>query len=501
MVKIQAREGNDNGGGSYLGCFYNCTSLKKVIFEDGNTPITFYNEITKTEQTNSNDIFYGCPIEELYIGREFANSSYTFKKLDSLKNLKIGSCVKSLEHISLGGSGITKIVVPDNVTNIASAFAHCTSLLELYIGNGVTDFNSPIYDCEKLKHLYIGNSLESFYLNSEKTKIEDIVITSSKIRKWKILYGGNGVKIYLPQKDMYSNAITEGEKLSIAELIGTTQEYSGETPKFNLSTKLENAEFSFDNANIPHNAGSYKENVPIGIKIGEWKSSFDTEVSYTITKAPLTVIANNIELPYGSEKKGFTVSYFGFKNGEDESVLTKPVSVSTTAETDSPVGTYPIIPFGGYADNYNLSYERGVLTVVKAEQTIDWNTELPDEATVGTKIKLEATASSGLPVSFKSSDNGIASITVIGGEYYLNCKSAGNVEISACQAGNKNYESATDEARSMTITASTGIADVETGATGSEKIYDISGNVLKRCQRGVNIVRRSDGTTKKIVIK
>ena len=300
---------------------------------------------------------------------------------------------------------------------------------------------------------------------------------------------------------MYPNDITKGEKLPIVELIGTTQEYTGETPKFNFSSKLENAEFSYENANIPKGAGSYKENVPVEIKIGDWKSSFNTEVAYTVTKAPLTVIADNVELPYGSEKKDFTVSYFGFKNGEDESVLKKPVTISTTAKTDSPVGTYPIIPFGGYADNYTMSYERGVLTVVKAEQTIAWTADMPDEATVGTKIKLEATASSGLPVSFKSSDNSIASISVVDGEYYLNCKKAGDVEITACQIGNKNYESATDEVRSLTIVASTGIDDVENTADTAERIYDTNGNVIKKLQRGVNIIRRSDGTVRKVVVR
>lgn len=165
------------------------------------------------------------------------------------------------------------------------------------------------------------------------------------------------------------------------------------------------------------------------------------------------------------------------------------------------MGTYPIIPFGGYADNYTLSYERGILSVVKAEQTIEWKGDMPDEATVGTKIKLEATASSGLPVSFKSSDNGVAGILVVDGEYYLNCKKAGEVEITACQIGNKNYESAADEVRSLTVMASTGIEEVESVASGTEKVYDVSGNVLKKCQRGVNIVRRSDGTAKKVVVK
>lgn len=513
VVKIQAVSASswlDGHNPNYkynvsYGCFYNCTNLKKVVFEDGNTPITFYNpeRDDKEQPDNFHTIFYGCPIEEAYIGREFTNYSYGFENLATLKNVKIGPCVKSLRSSFLDGTGVKKLVVPDNVTDISSSdFSGCTTLEELYIGNGVTD----IYlDNQNLKHVYIGNNLETLYLytgDKGAKNLEDIVITSSKIRKVvEYVENRNGVRIYLPQKDMYPNDITKGEKLSIVELIGTTQEYTGETPKFNLSSKLENAEFSYENANIPKGAGSYKENLPIEIKIGDWKSSFSTEVSYTVTKAPLTVIADNVELPYGSEKKDFTVSYFGFKNEEDESVLKKPVTISTTAKTDSPVGTYPIIPFGGYADNYTLSYERGVLTVVKAEQTIAWTADMPDEATVGTKIKLEATASSGLPVSFKSSDNSIASISVVDGEYYLNCKKAGDVEITACQIGNKNYESATDEVRSLTIVASTGIDDVENTADTAERIYDTNGNVIKKLQRGVNIIRRSDGTVRKVVVR
>jgi len=503
VVKIQAKTASSFGYSSYTdnvsyGCFYSCTNLKKVIFEDGNTPITYYdpNEDDQHQPHNFHTIFYGCPMEELYLGRGFTNYSYGFENLTTLKNVKIGPNVKSL-GCSLANTGLTKLVVPDNVTVL---FNFPDNLEELYLGNGITDFS--VEGDKNLKHIYIGNNLETLYLYTGNEKLEDIVITSSKIKKIvEHSANRNGVKIYLPQKDMYPNDITKGEKLSIAELIGTTQEYTGETPKFNLSSKLENAEFSYENANIPKDAGSYKENVPVEIKIGDWKSSFNTEVAYTITKAPLTVIADNMELPYGSEKKDFTVSYFGFKNGEDELVLKKPVTISTTAKKDSPVGTYPIIPFGGYADNYTLSYERGVLTVVKAEQSIEWNTEMPDEATVGTKIKLEATASSGLPVSFKSSDNGVASISTVDGEYYLNCKKAGEVEITACQVGNKNYESAADEVRSLTVMASTGIEEVESVASGTEKVYDVSGNVLKKCQRGVNIVRRQDGTAKKVVVK
>lgn len=477
VVKIQA-EPADRGYTTYS-CFYNCTNLKKVIFEDGGTPITFYRPGFEKYDYSYEKIFYGCPIEEVYFGREFTNSSKNFVNFSTLKKVEIGPCIKSLQYGFLSGTGVKKVVVPDNVTKMFGAFSGCTTLEELYVGNGVTDFSdmtNTLGNCNSLKHLYLGNNIEKFELFMyDLPKLEDIVITSSKIKE--LTEGqkkSNGVKIYLPQKDMYSNDITRGEKLSIADFISTTQEYTGNSPKLNFSTKIENAEISVNIENLHKNAGIYKENVPVEIKIGDWKSSFDTEVSYTISKAPLTVIAENVERPYGSEEQDLTVSYFGFKNGEDESVLTKPVSISTTAKKDSPVGTYPIVPFGGLADNYDLSYERGVLTIVKAAQTIAWNDELPTKATVGTKIKLEATTTSGLPVSFKSSDESVANVSVIGGEQYLICKKAGDVDIIAYQEGNKNYEAAPNETRNLTIvkTAQTisWLSELPTEATVGTKI-------------------------------
>lgn len=455
VVKIQA-EPADRGYTTYS-CFYNCTNLKKVIFEDGGTPITFYRPGFEKYDYSYEKIFYGCPIEEVYFGREFTNSSKNFVNFSTLKKVEIGPCIKSLQYGFLSGTGVKKVVVPDNVTEMFGAFCDCTTLEELYVGNGVTDFSdmtNTLGNCKSLKHLYLGNNIEKLQLSmgDKLPKLEDIVITSSKIRELiESPKNSDGAKIYLPQKDMYSNDITRGEKLSIADFISTTQEYTGNSPKLNFSTKIENAEISVNIEKLHKNAGIYKENVPVEIKIGDWKSSFDTEVSYTISKAPLTVIAENVERPYGSEEQDLTVSYFGFKNGEDESVLTKPVSISTTAKKDSPVGSYPIVPFGGLADNYDLSYERGVLTIVKAAQTIAWNDELPVKATVGTKIKLEGTTTSGLPVSFKSSDESVANVSVIGGEQYLICKKAGEVDVIAYQEGNKNYEAAPNETRNLTI--------------------------------------------------
>lgn len=437
--------------------FEGCKTLKTIIFRDGENDVALgYHLFANSSIEN---VYIGCPISDAYeygFAAPFYNASLTNVILNTKKDIGIlfGDVYdgpKEIQNIFIGPKG---------------GF--------LYFGHKIS-----------AKKVFCMANIES--LSSVSAGIL-YVLDKDNLPEHMSYY-----------KDCAKNMIDiQGFDLQN----GAEFEY-GDTPDITTSALVNHVPDMQTEINVAKcfGAGKHTEGLPITLSNDIWTAEICYPWSYTVNKAPLTVIADNMEQPYGSEKKDFTVSYFGFKNGEDESVLTKPVTISTTAKTDSPVGTYPIIPFGGYADNYTLSYERGILSVVKAEQTIEWKGDMPDEATVGTKIKLEATASSGLPVSFKSSDNGVAGILVVDGEYYLNCKKAGEVEITACQVGNKNYESAADEVRSLTVMASTGIEDVESIVSGTEKVYDVSGNVLKKCQRGVNIVRRSDGTAKKVVVK
>ena len=437
--------------------FEGCKTLKTIIFRDGENDVALgYHLFANSSIEN---VYIGCPISDAYeygFAAPFYNASLTNVILNTKKDISIlfGDVYdgpKEIQNIFIGPKG---------------GF--------LYFGHKIS-----------AKKVFCMANIES--LSSVSAGIL-YVLDKDNLPEHMSYY-----------KDCAKNMIDiQGFDLQN----GAEFEY-GDTPDITTSALVNHVPDMQTEINVAKcfGAGKHTEGLPITLSNDIWTAEICYPWSYTVNKAPLTVIADNMEQPYGSEKKDFTVSYFGFKNGEDESVLTKPVTISTTAKTDSPVGTYPIIPFGGYADNYTLSYERGILSVVKAEQTIEWKGDMPDEATVGTKIKLEATASSGLPVSFKSSDNGVASISTVDGEYYLNCKKAGEVEITACQVGNKNYESAADEVRSLTVMASTGIEDVESIVSGTEKVYDVSGNVLKKCQRGVNIVRRSDGTAKKVVVK
>lgn len=84
-----------------------------------------------------------------------------------------------------------------------------------------------------------------------------------------------------------------------------------------------------------------------------------------VNTAPLTARADSKIKTPGQPNPELTVSYEGFVNGEDASILGGEPALSTAATTDSPVGVYPIdITAGTLANgNYDYSYVSGTLTV------------------------------------------------------------------------------------------------------------------------------------------
>jgi hypothetical protein len=82
-----------------------------------------------------------------------------------------------------------------------------------------------------------------------------------------------------------------------------------------------------------------------------------------ITAAPLTIAAHNQTKFMGEANPPLTLSYVGFANGEDESVLSSSAQVTTTASQASPIGQYPITVAGAEAVNYTITFQSGALYV------------------------------------------------------------------------------------------------------------------------------------------
>ncbi|WP_346319332.1 MBG domain-containing protein [Chitinophaga sp. YIM B06452] len=92
---------------------------------------------------------------------------------------------------------------------------------------------------------------------------------------------------------------------------------------------------------------------------------------FEITKRPLTITADDKQIVLGAAIPALTVSYSGFANTENASVLTTQPTVSTTATAASPEGDYPINATGATAANYDISYVKGTLHIRKATGPTD----------------------------------------------------------------------------------------------------------------------------------
>lgn len=161
---------------------------------------------------------------------------------------------------------------------------------------------------------------------------------------------------------------------------------------------------------------------------------FSQEFTLTVSKASLTITADNNSKTAGTANPEFTVSYEGFVNGEDESVLTKAPTVTTTATETSVAGEYPIIPADAIAANYDITYVEGILTVIKADQAISLS-ELPEMTYGDAAYSLPISTESGQTLTWTTDNENVA---VVEGNS-LKTKSAGTVTVTASQDGDESH--------------------------------------------------------------
>src|SRR5436305_8210173 len=75
---------------------------------------------------------------------------------------------------------------------------------------------------------------------------------------------------------------------------------------------------------------------------------------------------------YGTNNPPLTVTYSGFATGDVASVLSGSPTLSTAADTNSPIGTYAITVSQGTLSNahYNFVFTNGTLTVTQTALSI-----------------------------------------------------------------------------------------------------------------------------------
>src|SRR5438093_1583907 len=211
--------------------------------------------------------------------------------------------------------------------------------------------------------------------------------------------------------------------------------------------------------------GPYTITAAVGtLAAGNYTFSFASG-ELTVTKASLTVTADDKSRQYGDANPAFTASYGGFKNGETlaTSGVTGSPSLATTATATSSVAgsPYTITAAAGTlaAGNYSFSFAHGQLTVTPASLTVtadDKSREYGDPnpvftASYGGFKNSETFATSGVTGSPSLATTATATSSVAGGPYTI------TAAVGTLAAGNYTFSFASGELTvtkaSLTVTA------------------------------------------------
>ena len=181
--------------------------------------------------------------------------------------------------------------------------------------------------------------------------------------------------------------------------------------------------------------------------------------SFTVTQAPLTVTANPASKVFGAPNPAFTATITGFVNGDTAQTpgaYSGAPAFTTNATTNSPQGTYSIVPSLGSLTAANYSFPAsdfidGTLTVTgNLPQTINFPPFTPATIPYGqAPITLNATSSSGGPVTYvyvsgpaQLSGPNSSILTITG---------AGSIVVKATQNGYGQYEAAPPVPQTLTV--------------------------------------------------
>ncbi|RXI23363.1 MAG: hypothetical protein C7K11_06370 [Candidatus Amulumruptor caecigallinarius] len=161
------------------------------------------------------------------------------------------------------------------------------------------------------------------------------------------------------------------------EAISCDKEYGDENPNFETkfngvipgdeSLLAEGYHASYEcEATRYSSIGSYPIKVSCDGNVDGYEIKRYRPGTLSITAAPILVSCPDLTREYGEDNPIPEIHYSGFKNGENEEVLTKAASYEIQASRKSNVGTYPIALKDAESPNYKFEYDDACLIITKA---------------------------------------------------------------------------------------------------------------------------------------
>lgn len=264
---------------------------------------------------------------------------------------------------------VTEIILPNTIEKIGDAFRN-PNIKKVSLQEGIKTIAHWAFQLSQITELIIPSTVTTFgddqYSAVEKC---DKLRTLIYLRANPPSYWTATSQTYVPSKKAYSYPSFSINNAGIIEMVSfseTTFAYTGKAPTPTWTNNVEGYTVNFEMPTLKSEVGTYKEVIPATFTKGEESFTAYIPYNYTIEPVKLKAKVNSTSRTYGEANPNFTITYSGFVNGENESVLTTKSSATTTANEKSAVGIYPITISGGEAKNYTFEYEQGELTVNKA---------------------------------------------------------------------------------------------------------------------------------------
>ena len=150
--------------------------------------------------------------------------------------------------------------------------------------------------------------------------------------------------------------------------------YNGaaQVPTATAEGLLNNDQCDFTVAGAATNVGKYTAKVTDLSNKNYKLPATGLEQSFEIAKIPLTVTAKNATIVYGDEPSNASVEFSGFVGEDNEKSLNGSLIYSYDYKQYGDVGEYTITPSGLTADNYEIEFVAGKLSVEPKAVSIAW---------------------------------------------------------------------------------------------------------------------------------
>lgn len=230
---------------------------------------------------------------------------------------------------------------------------------------------------------------------------------------------------------------------------------------------------------------------------GDFAAATPVQRSITVNVKPLTITglsaSNKVYNGSNAATLTGTATLNGVINSDDVTLSGTPVSNFS----DANAGSNKTVTVTGYtlsgtkSGNYSLTQPTGLTaTISKADQTITFNAITASIEVGGSAFALGATATSSLPVSYSATPTGRITIDANGNATPV---AAGNVEITASQAGNNNYNAATSVKQTVCIAPVAPVVIVQT-QSGKEVLTTANAQVLSWFKEGTTAALSTGAT-------